>query len=330
MSAVDFKMKSLERKLSLAENVSTKVHARHVMYDPDLSTVFGLDEYTAYIKPQEKMMRADAAMISDNAYMKKLPHFTGKTGDWELAYSSRDAFELMPAGGLKIDAFTIQRIVYYTEAIQFPYLRKGKTPWMSITPNEILTMDYELSRMRGNVFIGGLGMGYFLLMAAELENTNKIVVAELDRNVINLMGFVKEYCNRPERIEIIEADALDVIKSQHEQFDSFFIDVWDANPRETADVYIPFKDFGITKKLRNIHYWNEMIMREALWYDLFNYLRGAYYGKSFLNPNISDVVGRVLNHEGISLSAKGIDRLVNEKEAITDFYLQVLNRIKSA
>jgi hypothetical protein len=105
--------------------------------------------------------------------------------------------------------------------------------------------------------------------------------------------------------------------------------VWDADPRETADVYIPFKDVGISRKLPNIHYWNEIIMREALFYDLFNYLRGLYYSKNFLSPNISQIAGGILKHERINLSVKGIDTLLKKKESIVDFYLQVLNQINN-
>lgn len=321
MSLLDVKFRSLENKLLLADSVSGKVHHRHVYLSDN---VFTPEEYETVIKPQEKLMHLPAKMITENPYIQKTSLFEGKIGEWELTFSGREAYELLPGGGIDVKGLTFQKIVYYSESITFPFLRKGDVPWMSITPNEILTMDYELSRMKGDILVGGLGMGYFLLMAAEREQVNKITVAELDQDVIELMGFIKDFCKRPDRIEIIHADALDLLKSSHDKYDSFFMDVWDANPRETANVYIPFKDFGLTNKVRNIHYWNEIIMREALFYDLFNYLRGQYYNQSFLHSDIALIVREVLKHESIDLSVKGIDRLLKTKEATIDFYLQVL------
>ena len=57
---------------------------------------------------------------------------------------------------------------------------------MSISPNEVFTMDQPIKKAKGKVLTLGCGMGYFAYMVSLKEDVESITIVELEQSVINL------------------------------------------------------------------------------------------------------------------------------------------------
>lgn len=63
--------------------------------------------------------------------------------------------------------------------------RWAKNPWMSLTPQEILTMRVGTRFAKGTVIIGGLGMGHQLQKVCERKQVKEVIVVERDQELID-------------------------------------------------------------------------------------------------------------------------------------------------
>ena len=57
---------------------------------------------------------------------------------------------------------------------------------MSITPNEIETMEEAVKAATGKVIVYGLGLGYYPYMISLKDEVKEIVIVENDIKIINL------------------------------------------------------------------------------------------------------------------------------------------------
>ena len=57
---------------------------------------------------------------------------------------------------------------------------------MSVTPNEVYTVQPAIDNAKGKVLTLGCGMGYFAYMASLKEEVESITIIELEQDVIDL------------------------------------------------------------------------------------------------------------------------------------------------
>lgn len=131
--------------------------------------------------------------------------------------------------------------VGFTDHVLIPILRELKFPnqsppkdeitWMSTTPAELLSQRSGVRAARGEVVIGGLGMGWFLHEVAQRKQVKKITIVEKDEELIAWYGnaLAKKY-----NAEIVCADIYDVYRDFSKET-RFLLDIWPAWFDATGD-----------------------------------------------------------------------------------------------
>jgi hypothetical protein len=108
--------------------------------------------------------------------------------------------------------------------------------WMSDKAEELMTMYAAARVARGDVLVGGLGMGIFPQMAFHLGRpVDSFTIIEKSHEVIEIT--TESWLNRMdsdkrEKIEVVETSFEDYIKTTGKKFDTIFVDIWqDSDPR---------------------------------------------------------------------------------------------------
>ena len=115
----------------------------------------------------------------------------------------------------------------FEEDFLYPVIMQKKRIWMSFAPHDTETSEYQISHAHGKVLTYGLGLGYFAYMASEKKNVESVTVIEYDQNIIDLF---KEHLlplfPHPEKIRIIQCDAVAYGRDAEEKYDYLFADIW--------------------------------------------------------------------------------------------------------
>lgn len=109
--------------------------------------------------------------IEQNPYYKNI-HLEGrKSGKFEFSKADDKRYELVMYDGpkSKFNGIMIPAVGAFDYDFYYPMLKENGSVWMSITPNEIFTMEKDIEQASGRVLTLGCGMGYFAYMAARKE-----------------------------------------------------------------------------------------------------------------------------------------------------------------
>lgn len=88
--------------------------------------------------------------------------------------------------------------------------RWNESPWMSLTPAEILTLRPGTRMAKGRVIVGGLGLGHQLIGVAKRLQVKQITLVELSRELVDwLMPQIQPHIKKP--LDVIIGDAYEVI-----------------------------------------------------------------------------------------------------------------------
>ena len=164
----------------------------------------------------------------DKFYQKFSPISVQKN-EWIFTKLNYEPFEGFVYDELDVDENTYAEhtpLGYFKE--EFPYFAviQNEDIWMSVIPHEINTMKDAIKEATGDVVVLGLGLGYYLYHIHLKDDVKHIRVVEKDKNVIDMF---KEHLlprfEHPEKIEIIEGDALEYI-GQGKEPDFVFADLW--------------------------------------------------------------------------------------------------------
>ncbi|MDB4490104.1 hypothetical protein N9045_01170 [bacterium] len=111
-------------------------------------------------------------------------------------------------------------------------------PWMSLTPNEVLTQRGQVRRAKGKVGLAGLGMGWAARRILERKQVKHLTIIEQDLDIIKLFGTpLKEQFQ--DKLTLICGDAYE---QDWQQFDVSIWDIWER-----------FNDCSLDKKFLPIH-----------------------------------------------------------------------------
>lgn len=130
------------------------------------------DRYYLDIKPKEVKIK-----MKDNSY--------------HLYYKYYKPFNYFLYDEIKVkdkDYKEINSLGYFNTPFKYLVLDKNDETWMSIIPHEINTMKEDISKIKGNIVVYGLGLGYFIYLASLKEDVNKIIVIEKDIEIINIFN----------------------------------------------------------------------------------------------------------------------------------------------
>lgn len=108
---------------------------------------------------------------------------------------------------------------------------------------ELESHAWHLDRARGTVLVAGLGLGMFAHAAAAKAEVDRVIVVEIDADVIELFVASTDFGNSPtcRKIQIIHGDALDIgLKPRLDAalngkpVDYLYADIWPVFPDPEA------------------------------------------------------------------------------------------------
>lgn len=231
----------------------------------------------------------DIDFFNSNPYIKNIDFTSRRQGDFELKYLEFAQYELFIYDVPKrVDGVVdIPRLGLFNEKIKYPALfqRSNKTVWMSITPNEIFTMEKPIENANGRVLTLGCGMGYFAYMASLKEDVKSVMIVEIDQQVIDLF----ENCILPQfenkdKITIVKADAVEFLKTMEDgAFDYCFADIWTGIT--DIEPYFAVKELGRKFRKTKFDYWIEnsfaTLLTAYVWVDMlqsfYNIVKSDFY-----------------------------------------------------
>lgn len=166
----------------------------------------------------------------NNPYYKNIMVKNITHKNWTLKIDEYQAYEAFVRDDMikYFDGKILPQIGFFDKKFAFPAIYENDRLWMSITPNEINTMEKDINDSFGNVLTLGLGMGYFSYMVSLKENVNKVTIIEKDKNVIELFEKnILPFFENKEKIEIINIDAFDFLDNcESFKYDYIFSDLW--------------------------------------------------------------------------------------------------------
>lgn len=129
----------------------------------------------------------------------------------------------------------------YEEKIDFNYpileLQGTNHSWMRLTPLEVEATYQAIKRANGKVGVVGLGLGYMVQELIKKKNVKKVVVYEIEKEVIDL--YYKSFKKHP-KVKIIHGDAF---AAKEDSFDFFFVDIYEYKlTSKVAEDYKKFMD----------------------------------------------------------------------------------------
>lgn len=134
----------------------------------------------------------------------------------------------------------ITKLGYFDKPATYIELFKGNKVISSFNPYEFNCASNSLSKIKGNLLIVGLGLGYLPYLASINEEIISITVVEKDTNLIELFNtFIKNDVAK-NKIKIVQEDYLDFIKQSNSSYDYVYFNLSEPSPF-TLTQYIKLK-----------------------------------------------------------------------------------------
>lgn len=128
---------------------------------------------------------------------------------------------------------------------------------MSDTPQEMFLQYDAYKNAKGNVLVGGLGLGMYVSMIAKKKEVTSITVIEKEKDIIKLMNF------KHPKVKIVNADIWKYLKKTKEKFDYAYVDIhYSTGAMEYRDTVLPMrKIFEKRFKGMPVDFWGEEEMK---------------------------------------------------------------------
>lgn len=96
---------------------------------------------------------------------------------------------ILPKGyNLEIGCNDRRGSVIFNSDVVLPTLYQGNRLWMSLTPNEFMTMRQGIDMASGTVVVGGLGLGWLLLKVCRKISVAEVIVVEKSPAILSWVG----------------------------------------------------------------------------------------------------------------------------------------------
>ena len=185
--------------------------------------------YRGYL-PQ-MVRRHDPAIYEADAYFRTVRPSCGDHAAVDLVYETIEPMELFVADDFRVDerGRILPQLGWFDQAFSFPAIREDGRVWMTITPNEINTIQPAVQASRGKVLTFGLGLGYYAFHCLLKDDVASVTVVEKNPAVIDVFTrLLLPFFPRKDALHIIQADAFDYAANTMpgESFDTVFTDLW--------------------------------------------------------------------------------------------------------
>ena len=291
-----------------------------------------MDFFMNWIAAESKVL--DVKEFNNNPYIKNIDFKNRQQEDFELRYHNLMPYELeiynVPKR-LEQTPVDIPRICCFTEKFEYPVIfqKSIESTWMSVSPNEVFTMEKPIKLAKGKVLTLGCGMGYFAYMASLKDEVESVTIVELEQSVIDLFEtFLLPQFENKEKITIVKADAIEYMRNLEDgKYDYCFADIWigidDIQP------YFAVKEIGKKFRQTAMEYWIEesfaTLLSSYVWLEIINGFSEAS------NINIPPVNDIPLTEEDIR-KEKYIHKLFEDVEITKpehiDYYMNPKNIIE--
>ena len=207
-----------------------------------------------YIYPN--FLEADTNLFRKNKYYQTIKIKDVNANGFSLINDSYDPYEIFALDDINVDDNYVEnsKLAFFKKQFSFIALNHKDVTWMSITPNEIITMEKHINKAHGNIVVFGLGLGYFPFMCALKEEVKSITIIENDRQIIDIFQkyLFPQFINQ-EKIRIVNSDAFDVIKKEL-HYDFAFVDLW-HNAEDGIKPFLQFKSIEKDNPNTTFAYW---------------------------------------------------------------------------
>ncbi len=205
-----------------------------------VASAFGLDIegidrlfFQQWLLPSVKMCCNEE--FESNDYYSKVSFPEVRVGKSQLCYKKYSAYEVFPCGDMirHSDGHIEAPLGFFDRDFRYPAILQEGREWMTLTPNEILTMQHSIDHASGDVLVYGLGLGYYAFMVSQKASVNSVTVVDFDADIISLFchHMLPQFANA-DKITVLECDAFDHARqcafrrSNGVPFDYVFIDLW--------------------------------------------------------------------------------------------------------
>ena len=173
----------------------------------------------------------DPAVYEADAYFQAVKPAVGKASAIDLVYDRIEPMELFVADDFRMDSEgrVLPQLGWFNRAFEFPAIREDERVWMTVTPNEINTIQPAVHESHGKVLTYGLGLGYYTFHCLLKDDVESVTVVERNPAVIDVFRtHLLPFFPRQEILHIVQADAFDYAAKvmPHEGFDTVFTDLW--------------------------------------------------------------------------------------------------------
>ena len=202
-----------------------------------------------------------------------------KRGDWRVRHVRRPArhpFSLATARTQFIGG-DAPGVMSFPKATTWHELLQDDAVWMSDYPIEQVQLDRDMDGLRGDVLVGGLGLGYVVTALAQRPEVERVVVVELSEAVIDLVWphTLKGKAARS-KVELVHGDLFKYLKRTPASFDGALYDIWASDSEATFfDVVLPLLRLSVGNVRSRPRCWNERVMRAQLRFGLLGNLAMA-------------------------------------------------------
>ena len=222
--------------------------------DPDDKII-----YRDYFIPM--VHRLDPADFENDPFAQQIRFDEKMLGSWRLTHMTCKAYEAFVCGDPVVypDGRILPQIGYFERDYDYPAVLQNGREWMTLLPNETITIRPHVEKAHGKVLTFGLGLGYFAFSSAMKENVESVTVVELDGDVIRLFSEnILPQMSCRDKIRIVRSDAFEYADRffRSEQFDFVFTDIW-HDPSDGVGLYLKMKEKEKLSPRTEYAYWIE-------------------------------------------------------------------------
>ena len=266
--------------------------------------------------------------LESNPYYQNIHFDNQKQGRFELSMASFRRYELFMYDTPKdrFQGVMIPAIGTVDHRFKFPNIKENGSVWMSITPNEIFTMQKPIEDASGKVLTLGCGMGYFAYMTALKDNVEHVTIIEKQPEVIELFNtFILPQFPCKDKITVIQADAFDYMEALADgEYDYCFVDIWKGNTDTVP--YLEMKKLCSRFKKTTLSYWIEdALIATIIGFVYMIILEEFYKNQNIDAPQISELP------EDESYKLEYLKELLRDAEITrpehVDYYMDYHNNI---
>ncbi|MCQ2794198.1 MAG: hypothetical protein MJ207_02405 [Bacilli bacterium] len=260
--------------------------------------------------------------LSDHYYQSV--HSNTKSKGYELKIEHYRPYQCFLYDDITVDEddyFLIKNHVgYFTSDYPYLTIQKDHIIWMSLIPHEINTMKKAAHSISKQLYVLGLGLGYYpSLLSAQVD---KITIIEKDPMVIALFKQnILPQLDYKEKYEIVQADAYKYAHALNINTD-VFCDLW-HNEHDGLEPYLKLKK--ILKNHPHVHYWIEESLIAAIRHLLINLIEEELYHTGEFNyqneKSLEDHIINQFHHHFLNYEVKTYDDI---KKILQTKYLKDL------